>query len=155
MQPLLGMGAACEPEWVTKNKDARVVVLNDTAQAVIESVRGQHPKYVFTWTNKKGRRRQFTRLNNKGWRAARYLAELGSAAPEGFRRVRVRDLKHTLGRRLRVVGVRFEDHQNILAHKSGRMTTHYSAAELCNLVCAVKRVSKSHRNRLAIGSVNT
>jgi integrase len=140
------------PEWVTKNKEARVVVLNDTAQAVVESVRGQHPKYVFTWTDRKGRRRRFTRLNNKGWRAARrraaarYLAELGKPAPEGFRRVRVHDLKHTLGRRLRAVGVGFEDRQDILAHKSGRMTTHYSAAELGNLVCAVNRVAESHES---------
>jgi len=140
------------PEWVTKNKEARVVVLNDTAQAVIESVRGQHPKYVFTWTDRKGRQRRFTRLNNKGWRAARrraaarYLAELGGPAPEGFRRVRVHDLKHTLGRRLRAVGVGFEDRQDILAHKSGRMTTHYSAAELGNLVCAVNRVADSQKS---------
>ena len=139
------------PEWVTKNKEARVVVLNDTAQAVIESVRGQHPKYVFTWKDRRGRRRRFTRLNNKGWRAARrraaarYLTELGRPSPEGFSRVRVHDLKHTLGRRLRAAGVGLEDRQDILAHKSGRMTTHYSAAELGNLVAAVNRVSNSHR----------
>jgi hypothetical protein len=32
----------------------------------------------------------------------------------------------------------------ILAHKSGRMTTHYSAAELGNLVAAVNRIANSH-----------
>jgi hypothetical protein len=58
----------------------------------------------------------------------------------------VHDLKHILGRRLRAVGVGFEDRENILAHKSGRMTTHYRAAELGNLVCAVNRVSESHQS---------
>ena len=54
------------------------------------------------------------------------------------------DLKHTCGRRLRAAGVGFEDRQDILAHKSGRMTTHYSAAELGNLVAAVNRIANSH-----------
>jgi hypothetical protein len=60
--------------------------------------------------------------------------------------VRVRDLKHTLVRRLRAAGVSLEDRQDILAHKSGRMTTHYSAAELGNLVCAVNRVANSQKS---------
>jgi integrase len=45
-------------------------------------------------------------------------------APEGFRKVRVHDLKHTFGRRLRAAGVSFEDRQDLLGHKSGRITTH-------------------------------
>jgi len=44
------------PEWLTKNKEARVVVLNDVAQRIIDGVRGQHPTYVFTWVDRKGRR---------------------------------------------------------------------------------------------------
>ena len=138
------------PEWLTKNKEARVVVLNDVAQRLVDGLRGQHPTYVFTWENRQGRRRRFHRLNNSGWKAARrraaarYLKELGRPAPEGFRRVRVHDLKHTCGRRLRAAGVGFEDRQDILAHKSGRMTTHYSAAELGNLVAAVNRIGNSH-----------
>jgi hypothetical protein len=35
--------------------------------------------------------------------------------------------------------------------KGGRMTTHYSAAELGNLVAAVNRIANSHRNRAAMG----
>ena len=44
-------------------------------------------------------------------------------------------------------GVGFEDRQDILAHKSGRMTTHFSAAEFGNLVAAVNRIADSHGNR--------
>lgn len=138
------------PEWLTKNKEARVVVLNDTAQRIVDEARGQHPIYVFAWEDRRGRRRHFCRLNNSGWRparrraSARYQEELKRPLPDGFRRVRVHDLKHTCGRRLRAAGVGFEDRQDILAHKSGRMTTHYSAAELGNLVAAVNRISNSH-----------
>jgi integrase len=138
------------PEWLTKNKEARVVVLNDVAQRIVDERRGQHPTYVFTWVDRKGQQRRFCRLNNSGWRAARrraaarYPQELGRPAPDGFRRVRVHDLKHTCGRRLRAAGVGFEDRQDILAHKSGRMTTHYSAAELGSLVAAVNRIADSH-----------
>ena len=36
---------------------------------------------------------------------------------EGFRRVRVHDLKHTFGRRLRAAGVSFEDRQDLLGQE--------------------------------------
>ena len=54
--------------------------------------------------------------------------------------VRVHDLKHTFGRRLRAAGVSFEDRQDLLGHRSGRITTHYSAAELQSLLDAANRV---------------
>ncbi len=50
------------------------------------------------------------------------------------------DLKHTFGRRLRAAGVSFEDRQDLLGHKSRRITTHYSAAELSNLIDAANQV---------------
>ena len=50
------------------------------------------------------------------------------------------DLKHTFGRRLRAAGVSFEDRQDLLGHRSGRITTHYSTAELQNLLEAANRV---------------
>ena len=54
--------------------------------------------------------------------------------------VRVHDLKHTFGRRLRAAGVLSEDRQDLLGHKSRRITTHYSSAELCNLWKAANTV---------------
>ena len=56
--------------------------------------------------------------------------------------VRVHDLKHTFGRRLRAAGVSFEDRQDLLGHRSGRITTHYSAAELSRLLEAANSVCK-------------
>ena len=55
-------------------------------------------------------------------------------------RVRVHDLKHTFGRRLHAAGVSFEDRQDLLGHRSGRITTHYSAAELSRLIEAANSV---------------
>ena len=54
--------------------------------------------------------------------------------------MRVHDLKHTFGRRLRAAGVNNEDRQDLLGHKSGRITTHYSAAEMENLIEAANKV---------------
>ena len=47
---------------------------------------------------------------------------------------------HTFGRRLRAAGVSFEDRQDLLGHKSARITTHYSTAELARLIEAANRV---------------
>jgi integrase len=98
-------------------------------------------------------------MNSTAWKSARVRAakkweqQTGAPAPEGFRRVRVHDLKHTFGRRLRAAGVPFEDRQDLLGHKSGRITTHYSAAELENLIAAADRVceEKSHKSPTTTG----
>jgi hypothetical protein len=47
-------------------------------------------------------------------------------------------------------GVCFEDRQHLLGHKSGRVTTHYSQAELSKLIKApVKACDSESRNHLA------
>ncbi|HET9107027.1 MAG TPA: tyrosine-type recombinase/integrase, partial [Steroidobacteraceae bacterium] len=82
-------------------------------------------------------------------RAADRWAKLtGEPAPEGFRTVRVHDLKHTYGRRLRAAGVSFEDRQDLLGHKSTRITTHYSAAELANLIAASEKALEKSPTKL-------
>lgn len=140
------------PGSVTKNGEPRVLVLNDVAQAVIEEVRGQHRTYVFTCEDRNGERDRVGRINNKGWRAARrraaarYEEVLERDCPIGFRNIRVHDLRHTFGRRLRAAGVSFEDRQDLLGHKSSRMTTHYSAAEIGNLLNAANLATKSHES---------
>ena len=63
----------------------------------------------------------------------------GESAPKGFRSVRVHDLKHRFGRRLRAADVGLEDRMDLLGHKSGRITTHYSQAELSNLIAAAEK----------------
>ena len=125
----------------TKNGEDRVVVLNAVAQRVIEAQRGKHNDWVFPY-----RGGRIETMNNTGWQTARrkaakvYLEKLGRKAPEGFRTLHVHDLRHTFGRRLRAAGVSTATRQDLLGHKNGNMTTHYSAAELRELFEAVKLV---------------
>lgn len=115
------------PANVVKNREDRLVVLNKVARAVIEEMRGINPEYVFTY-----RGRPLRNMNNRAWKNGRETV--------GLKQVRVHDLKHTFGRRLRSAGVSFEDRQDLLGHKSGRITTHYSMAELANLIVAANTV---------------
>jgi len=100
---------------------------------VIEGQRGKHPTHVFSF---KGR--PLSRMLSTGWRQAREKAKLAE--------VRVHDLKHTFGRRLRAAGVSFEDRQDLLGHRSGRITTHYSSAELQSLYQAANMVCENRKS---------
>ena len=129
------------PREHTKFELDRYVVLNRIARSVIESCRGKHPESVFTYQGK-----PITKMYNSGWKAARrraavrYERELKRPCPAGFRKVRVHDLKHTFGHRLRAAGVSFEDRKVLLGHKTFDVTTHYSAAEIGFLIAATERV---------------
>jgi len=143
----LGTSVFVIPAEGVKNGEERLVVLNPVAKSVVESLRGLHPVYVFVRTFKEDKPRPVTKVYNTAWKSARERAadkwteRHGEAAPEGFRQVRVHHLKHTFGRRLRAAGVSFEDRQDLLGHKSGRITTHYSQAELASLIAAAEKVS--------------
>lgn len=129
------------PRGFVKNGLDRYVVQNRVAKSVIDGCRGSHAEFVFTCEGE-----PVTRIYNSGWKAARrraskrYEAEIGRPCPEGFKRIRVHDLKHTYGHRLRVAGVGFEDRKVLLGHKSEHVTTHYSAPEIGALIEASEKV---------------
>ena len=125
------------PPELVKNGEERLVVCNQAAKAVVDSLRGRHERFVFTFRGK-----PITRMNNSGWKDARKKA--------GLDFVRVHDLKHTFGRRLRSVGVSFEDRQDLLGHRSGRITTHYSSAELQNLYEAGNKVCEKQQSGVVL-----
>ncbi|HCU5990586.1 TPA: site-specific integrase [Legionella pneumophila] len=125
------------PAEMVKNGEERLVVCNQTAKSVVDNQRGKHKQFVFTF---KGN--PITRINNTGWKEARKKA--------GLEFVRVHDLKHTFGRRLRSVGVSFEDRQDLLGHRSGRITTHYSSAELQNLYEAGNKVCEKQQSGVVL-----
>jgi integrase len=137
------------PAERVKNGEERLVVLNRVARSIVDSLRGKHSEFVFVQESKNKEPRPICGINNTAWqsaraRAAKKWAETkGESAAEGFRRVRVYDLKHTFGRRLGAAGVSFEDRQDLLGHKSGRMTTHYSQAELSKLIEAAEKVCET------------
>jgi integrase len=117
-----------------KNGEERLVVLNRTAGAVIDRRRGQHATHVFAYRGK-----PVQRMLTWAWLKARTRA--------GLAQVRVHDLKHTFGRRLRAASVSFEDRQDLLGHHSGRITTHYSAADLSRLIEAANSVCERDGRR--------
>ncbi|MGO8880134.1 MAG: tyrosine-type recombinase/integrase [Desulfomonilaceae bacterium] len=112
---------------VKNRKDDRLVVLNSIAKAVVGKWRGVHPEFVFSYQG-----RQVKKMYVTSWKTARRKV--------GLPLVRVHDLKHTYGRRLRSVGVDTETRKDLLEHFNREITTHYSAPELENLIAASEKV---------------
>ncbi len=137
------------PPEVVKNGESRLIIVNDAAQAILERVRGRHRRFVFISPR---RRKPVGHLRSAGWLRARNLAAkryqecFGTDAPAGFRNVRVHDLRHTFGRRLRAAGVNLEDRRDLMGHKGPDITTHYSAAEIGRLFEAANRIGTSHES---------
>lgn len=152
-----------------KNREDRLVVLNDVASSVVKSCRGTHPQYVFTYEGE-----PVGRMNNSAWDKARVRTAMklytssGRTIPSelllegqrgilitdelknfmesvmpGLANVRVHDLKHTFGRRLRAAGVPLETRKVLLGHKNGDITSHYSAPEIEELLEAANRVCRT------------
>ena len=128
--PELNTSVFIVPGAFVKNGDDRLVVLNRVASSVVDGLRGKHDSHVFSY-----RGHPVQRMLNGAWLRARRKV--------GLPQVRVHDLKHTFGRRLRAAGVSFEDRQDLLGHRSGRITTHYSAAELSRLVAAANSMCET------------
>lgn len=125
--PELNTSVFIIPGHRIKNRQDKVVILNKAAEEIIDLVRPRHPEWVFTY---KGH--PLRTMNTTAWKAARTKVNL--------KQVRIHDLRHTFGRRLRAAGVSFEDRQDLLGHKSGRVTTHYSMPELRGLIAAANAV---------------
>lgn len=132
--PELGEGATVfvVPGRETKSGLDQVIVLNRTARSVIDGQRGQHPDYVFTF---KGRR--IGRMLNTAWKSAWTRAGLPDdpgilGGPH--------NLRHTFARRLRLAGVSNETRKVLMHHADGDITTHYSPAELRELLTAVEAI---------------
>ena len=69
------------PAQAFKSRRAHVVILNDVAWSIIETQRGKHPVWVFSY-----RGECVERMNNTAWQRARREGKL----PD----VRVHDLRH-------------------------------------------------------------
>ena len=144
-----GFGGRSEKAGV-ENGDDRLVILNKVAMSIIDKQRGLHKDLVFP----NGQPAQsgptaMHRMNDSAWKKARVRAadkwEKNHQAPAhpGFRSIRMHDLKHTFGRRLRAAGVTLEDRKALLGHKNGSITSHYSTAELGQLIEAANKASST------------
>lgn len=120
-----------------KNEYERIVPLNSVSRSIIESKRGINPEHVFTWKGHK-----LSRIRTTSFIQAREEA--------GLNNVRVHDLRHTFGMRLRAAGVDFEDRQDLLGHYAGRITTHYSKVEISRLIDCVELLCESRKPELTL-----
>jgi len=116
-----------------KNKEDQIVVLNSIARSIVEAQRGIDETYVFPLEG-----RRIGRMHNTAWKNAWKKAKL--PMDDSFNKG-PHNLKHTFGRRLRSAGISLETRKVLLHHTSGDITTHYSGAELEELINAVEKIS--------------
>src|SRR5438067_9713964 len=109
------------PPEAFKSKRAHVVILNDVAWSIIQGQRGKDPIWVFP-----DRGKPVSSMNNTAWQRARRQA--------GLRAVRIHDLRHTFGCRLRAAGVSMEDREVLLGHANHSMAGHYASADVGRLL---------------------
>lgn len=141
--PELGVSVFEVPrENVKGRRVARVLVCNSVAQSVVDSVRGQHPEYVFVYRRERVKNlhqpaamayRPIETMNNTAWQGARERTGLGD--------LHVHDLRHTVGMRLREAGVPESTRADILWHSAANMTQHYSMAQVVELHAALEKIS--------------
>ena len=76
-----------------------------------------------------------------GWKCSevgQFAAALAASFNNFYAELRIK--KHTFGARLRAEGVSYEDRQDLLGHRSTRITTHYSSADVGKLLAAANKV---------------
>ncbi|AFI83202.1 tyrosine-type recombinase/integrase [Methylophaga nitratireducenticrescens] len=125
--PGLNISVFVIPKAFTKGKRDRLIVLNRIARDIVERQRGKHPEFVFSYGGN-----GLYQMNNTGWQNARQKIEL----PE----LRVHDLRHTFGTRLRALGSSFEDCRDLLGHKPKRTTDIYCQHSITGLLREVEKL---------------
>lgn len=142
------------PEHFKTNR-SHVLVLNDAAWRIVERQRGKHGTYVFVWRRERVKNieqepaMEFHRIgtmNNTAFQAARKAT--------GMEAVRVHDLRHTFGQRLRDAGVSEEDRALLLGHAIDGMPQHYATATVARLVDAANSVANTRDRTTLLRVVN-
>lgn len=140
--PQLGVSVFEVPRRHVKGRRrVRIVVCNSVAQSVIETVRGQHPEFVFVYRRERVKNldqapamayKPIGTMNNTAWQTGRKAAGLGD--------LHVHDLRHTVGMRLREAGIPEGTISDILWHSTRSMTHHYSVAQIVELHAALEKI---------------
>jgi integrase len=134
--PELGVSAFVVPRPAVKGrKRSRVLVCNSVAQSIIETVRGDHPEFVFVYSERRKKKEPgpIETMNNTAWQRARDKAGLGD--------LHVHDLRHTVGLRLREADVDERTISDILWHTRIGMTPHYSVAQAREIHAALELIA--------------
>lgn len=153
--PELGRSVFVIPASEYKGKREHVLVLNDVAWKVVEARRGQHPDFVFVYRRERVKHhdkepampyRPMGTMNNTAWQNARSLV--------GLEQVRVHDLRHTFGQRLRAAGVSKEDRALLLGHAIEGMPEHYATATIERLVKMANKANTARDSTTVLSVVN-
>ena len=132
-----------------KSDREHVVILNAVARSVVESCRGRHADYLFTFRNahKDTVSTRMETMNNTAWQKARKRA--------GLVGVRVHDLRHTFAQRLRQAGVTAEDRSLLLGHATVGMAEHYATATIERLIAMANQVQDTRDTATVLRVVNS
>ncbi|WP_382155315.1 tyrosine-type recombinase/integrase [Hydrogenophaga sp. ANAO-22] len=142
------------PEYFKTNR-SHVLVLNDRAWDIAQRQRGRHPDYVFVYRRERVKNldlapaMQYHRIgtmNTNAYQAGRKAA--------GLETVRVHDLRHTYGQRLRDAGVSKEDRALLLGHAVEDMPEHYATATVARLLDAANSVAQTRDRTTLLRIVN-
>ena len=139
--PEIGRGVFVVPPEAFKSKRAHVVILNDVAWSIVQSQRGKHPVWVFPYRGKAVRT-----MNNTAWQNARRTV--------GLSKVRVHDLRHTFGARLRAAGVSHEDRAALLGHACHSMPALYASPDIVRLTLLANKVLERMKTVTVLRAVN-
>ena len=112
----------------------------------VEARRGEHDKYVFTYAAPGHERERVDTMNSAAFQKAR--------TDVGLPMVRMHDLRHTFGQRLRDAGVSEEDRALLLGHAIEGMPRHYATATVARLVEAANSVSHTRDRTTLLRVVN-
>jgi integrase len=140
--PEIGRSVFVVPAEEFKSMRDHVVILNDAAWSIIQNQRGRHPVWVFPYRGHRVRT-----MNNNGWQRVRN--EVGLPA------VRVHDLRHTFGCRLRAAGVSVEDRCALLGHAEHSMSGHYASADVGRLVRQANLALNRNESRTMLRVANS
>lgn len=153
--PELGRSVFVIPPAEFKTNRTHVLVLNDAAWSVVQECRGMHPEFVFTYRRERVKNhhlapamdyKPIATMNNTAFQNARAAA--------GLERMRVHDLRHTFGQRLRDAGVPEEDRALLLGHAIDGMPQHYATATIARLVEMANKVRETFDRTTLLRVVN-
>ena len=153
--PELGRGVFVIPPAEFKTNRTHVLILNDAAWSVVQECRGMHPDFVFTYRRERVKNlhlapamdyKPIATMNNTAFQNARSAA--------GLERMRVHDLRHTFGQRLRDAGVPEEDRALLLGHSIEGMPQHYATATIARLVEMANKVKETFDRTTLLRVVN-
>jgi len=138
-----------------KAKRRHVQILNDVAWRVVQQCRGMHKDFVFVYRRERVKDfdvepvmpyDRIDTMNNTGFQSARKAAGLAG--------VRIHDLRHTFGQRLREADVPAEDRALLLGHAVEGMPQHYSTSTIARLVDVANKVTQTRDRTTLLRVIN-